>query len=110
MRSSRWALAFAFALIGCGGSAPPEIMGPSEGQAKYAADLAGVTPPDLDGAHGLPFGSHCTANSECESDFCNAYPAKGGSFCTNHCTAATAAKDCPPPSPGCNMMQACKMP
>jgi hypothetical protein len=37
---------------------------------------------------------------------CDDFPAKG-QFCSKPCTEAT---DCPPPSPGCNMMGICKAP
>ena len=51
----------------------------------------------------------CTSAEECASGLCQLFPAKG-SFCTNHCTAATASVDCPPPSPGCNPQGVCKAP
>lgn len=37
---------------------------------------------------------------------CDDFPAKG-QFCSKPCSLAT---DCPPPSPGCNMMGVCKAP
>ena len=55
-----------------------------------------------------PFGAPCTANAQCATDVCFI----GGmqSFCSMHCTQATAAKDCPiPPTTGvCNNQGYCK--
>lgn len=55
-----------------------------------------------------PFGQPCTANTQCASDVCFI----GGmqSFCSFHCTQATAATDCPvPPTTGvCNNQGYCK--
>jgi len=51
----------------------------------------------------------CANADECESGLCQNYPSKG-SFCSRHCTAATASVDCPPPSPGCNPQEVCKAP
>ena len=55
-----------------------------------------------------PFGAPCTANAQCATDVCFI----GGmmSFCSMHCTQATAAHDCPvPPTSGvCNNQGYCK--
>src|SRR5262245_66139719 len=73
----------------------------------------GSTPPPMDdmggnGDGGLPFGSPCSANSECESNIC--FIGGNRTFCSLHCTMATAATDCPvPPTSGtCNMQGYCK--
>lgn len=80
-------------LVGCGGSVPPPMT-------------------DVDGGSGdgglLPFGSPCSANSQCESNLC--FIGGNRTFCSLHCTMATAATDCPvPPTSGtCNMQGFCK--
>ncbi len=55
-----------------------------------------------------PFGAPCTANAQCATNVCF----MGGmmSFCSMHCTQATAAQDCPvPPTTGvCNNQGYCK--
>jgi hypothetical protein len=80
----------------------------SPGSGKFATDGGGdIVIPD---GGKVPYLGACTTNDQCESGVCNAYPAKGGSFCTNPCTVATQAQDCPPPSPGCNHMGSCKVP
>jgi len=56
-----------------------------------------------------PFLAACGANDECETGLCQTFPAKG-MFCSKPCTAATAAVDCPAPSPGCNNNGVCKTP
>jgi hypothetical protein len=60
----------------------------------------------LDAADGT-FGSMCTQDSDCTSDDCSDFPAKGGSFCTVPCTMAS---DCPAQAQGCNGMGQCKVP
>ncbi len=52
----------------------------------------------------------CTTNDDCASGRCQEYPGKGTQLCTNACTQATAATDCPPPSTGCNNQGVCKAP
>ncbi len=51
----------------------------------------------------------CAKNDECESGICKDFPSRG-TFCTRACTTATAATDCPAPSPGCNKDGVCKAP
>ena len=80
---------------GCGGSMPPPTQ-------------------ELDTADGgsdgglLPFGQPCSANAQCESNVC--FVGGNRTFCSLHCTMATAATDCPvPPTSGtCNMQGYCK--
>jgi hypothetical protein len=59
---------------------------------------------------GLVFMSPCSTapgSPQCPpGDSCDDFPAKGP-HCSKPCTEAT---DCPPPSPGCNMMGVCKAP
>lgn len=56
----------------------------------------------------LPFGAPCATNSQCASNLC--FIGGNRTFCSIHCTAATAATDCPvPPTSGvCNTMGYCK--
>ena len=83
-------LGLALALVACGGSMPPTMVDGGSG----------------DG--GLPFGSVCASNADCESNLC--FIGGNRSFCSLHCTMATAATDCPvPPTSGtCNMQGYCK--
>jgi hypothetical protein len=80
-----------------------------------APDEAGsdAAPPDASdsgGDGGLSFMSSCSTaagSPPCPpGTSCDDFPAKG-QFCSKPCTEAT---DCPPPSPGCNMMGICKAP
>lgn len=89
-------LALPLALTACGGSMPPPTGGNGV--------VDGGDMPD----GGLPFGSPCAANSECASDVC--FIGGNRTFCSLHCTMATAAADCPvPPTSGaCNMQGYCK--
>lgn len=86
-------LAAPIVAVGCGGSTPPPMD-------------------DGDGGDGdgdlLPFGQPCSANSQCESNLC--FIGGNRTFCSLHCTMATAATDCPvPPTSGtCNMQGFCK--
>jgi hypothetical protein len=84
---------------GCGGSGsePLDMSTP--------ADARGG------GSDGLKaFGESCASDGECQSDAC--FHGSTRSFCSLHCTAATAAHDCPvPPTLGiCNMMGYCRAP
>ncbi len=62
------------------------------------------------GDGGLVFMSACSTSlgaPQCPSGTsCDDFPAKG-QFCSKSCKVAM---DCPPPSPGCNMMGTCKAP
>ena len=83
-------------LVGCGGTDPAPMM----------EDMGNG---DGGGDGGLlPFGSACSANSQCESNIC--FIGGNRTFCSLHCTMATAATDCPvPPTSGtCNMQGFCK--
>ena len=89
-------LVLALGLAACGGSMPP-----ATGSAET-----------IDGGSGdgglLPFGQPCAANSDCASNVC--FIGGNRTFCSLHCTMATAATDCPvPPTSGaCNMQGYCK--
>jgi hypothetical protein len=84
-------------VIGCGGTnmVPPP-----------PADLAQASG---DGGT-LAFGATCMMDGDCKSNVCF----KGGmrSYCSLHCTMATAASDCPnPPTLGvCNLQGYCNAP
>lgn len=54
-----------------------------------------------------PLFAPCTTNDECESGLCFEL-GMGQRICTKPCTAATAATDCPAPSPGCNNKGVCR--
>lgn len=60
------------------------------------------------GGGNKPFGDPCTTNSNCASNVC--FTGGISSYCSLHCTGATAATDCPnPPTSGmCNGMGFCK--
>jgi hypothetical protein len=92
MRRLLLALALPLLVAACGGTTPPDMP-----------DLAGA------GDGGLkPFGTPCASNDECESHVC--FIGGNRTFCSLHCTMATAATDCPmPPTSGaCNMQGFCK--
>jgi hypothetical protein len=57
---------------------------------------------------GLTFLSPCDPSDDmcAPGTSCDSFPAKGP-HCSKPCKVAT---DCPPPSPGCNMMGVCKAP
>lgn len=63
-----------------------------------------------EGGSGLSFQSPCSMSPgapQCPAGTsCDDFPAKGP-HCSKPCKVAT---DCPPPSPGCNMMGVCKAP
>jgi hypothetical protein len=61
-----------------------------------------------DATGGLAFLSPCDPSSDMcpPGTSCDSFPAKGP-HCSRPCKVAT---DCPPPSPGCNMMGICKAP
>jgi hypothetical protein len=90
---SSMTLALTLAIVGCGGTTPPTDV----------VDMAGATDAAL-----KPFGQPCAANEECESNIC--FIGGNRTFCSIHCTMATAATDCPvPPTSGtCNMQGYCK--
>jgi hypothetical protein len=89
------AIALALTLSACGGSMPPPT---GDGGMSDGGGDGGL----------LPFGSPCAANSECASNIC--FIGGNRTFCSLHCTMATAATDCPvPPTSGtCNMQGYCK--
>jgi hypothetical protein len=87
-------LALLAMLVGCGGTDPG------------TDDM--TMPGDAAGDGGLPFGSPCTMNSDCESNIC--FIGGNRTFCSIHCSIPTASTDCPvPPTSGtCNMQGYCK--
>ncbi len=109
------------ASTGTGGNGGSGGGGGGGGSSGGAVDMS-RPPSSTDMAHGAggdmasggdmaglkPFGAPCTANTQCASDVCFI----GGmmSFCSYHCTQATAATDCPvPPTSGvCNNQGYCK--
>ena len=99
-------------VAGCGGVDPgtDDMCIKGTGSSCFAADLAGQGDPDGGGGK-QPFLWHCGTDDDCQMGLtCGQFPAKGGGFCTYHCTMATAAADCPAPSTGCNNMGICKVP
>lgn len=102
------------------GAHAPARDGGAAGSAAGAADMSPAqAPTDLaqaragdmgggDGAAGLPFGAACTSDAQCASNACFIGGMK--SFCSFHCTQATASTDCPvPPTTGaCNNQGYCK--
>ena len=86
---------------GCGSGG----MGP--GDRDDGGDASPPPPPDaaLD-ATGLGFGASCWDNTQCASDLCFDYKARG-QFCSRICSQNA---DCPLPSPGCNGMGVCRQP
>jgi hypothetical protein len=96
------ALALCLVLAGCGSSAPS----PGSPDLASAPADSGADGGSADG--GLPFGSPCTGNADCASMLC--FIGGNRTFCSIHCTMATAATDCPiPPTSGvCNMQGYCK--
>jgi hypothetical protein len=83
------------AAAGCGGSMPPPM---EDGGSSDGGGDGGL----------LPFGQPCATNAQCESNLC--FVGGNRTFCSLHCTMATAATDCPvPPTSGtCNMQGYCK--
>ena len=70
-------------------------------------DMAGMPPaPDLAGADltpgaPQPFGASCVVDGDCQSGMCRQFRMGTVHFCTQPCTVATQATDCPsPPSTG----------
>ncbi|HEX8952580.1 MAG TPA: hypothetical protein VF997_13530 [Polyangia bacterium] len=103
---------------GSGGGGGGGAGGGGGGGGGGVADMSHGSSTDMHGAGGdmassdmaglKPFGAPCTANAQCATMVCFI----GGmqSFCSYHCTQATAAKDCPvPPTTGvCNNQGYCK--
>jgi hypothetical protein len=78
-----------------------------------SSDLAGTPPAgDLAGtpAGAKPFGATCTVDGDCASGMCRGFVMQTILRCTQPCTIATQATDCPsPPSAGvCTNMGYCK--
>jgi hypothetical protein len=74
----------------------PEAGADADGDAASSGGLSFMSPCST--APGSP---QCPAGTSCDE-----FPAKGP-HCSKPCKEAT---DCPPPSPGCNMMGICKAP
>lgn len=90
---------------------------PPSGEGYQPCDCSGIHPAQPvdagtivcvpDDAGKLPTLCPCTGdNSECESNDCFFFPAKG-SHCTKSCRTGA---DCPPASGGCNMKGVCMVP
>jgi hypothetical protein len=78
-----------------------------------AGDMAGTPPAgDMAGAPpgAKPFGATCTVDGDCASGMCRGFVMQTILRCTQPCTVATQATDCPsPPSAGqCTNMGYCK--
>ncbi len=88
----------------CGLDASPYLPEPEEASAEGGEGEGGES------GGGLAFLSACSTTPgapQCPpGTSCDDFPAKG-QFCSKPCKVAT---DCPPPSPGCNMMGTCKTP
>ncbi len=59
--------------------------------------------PDLSGGGGgtKPLGADCTVDADCQSAMCRGFRQQTVHFCTQPCTLATGATDCPvPPTAG----------
>jgi hypothetical protein len=97
----------AFVAVGCSSSSTGNP--PPEPDASTPVD-APVAPPDAPAAvdspapsegGGLPLGSMCTQASDCASGLCEPFRMQTVHLCTQPCTAATQATDCPnPPTAG----------
>jgi hypothetical protein len=89
----------------CSGTVPSLTTGPASSAASGGAGQGGAG--GGGGAGGTPkkgFLEDCALDEECESGLCYNFNAKGPK-CSLPCTGPA---DCPPPSPGCNMMGICK--
>jgi len=77
------------------------------GGEKQGTSSPDAMPPSADaGTTAGAFMSECMDNTDCESNLCFHYNAKGP-HCTHECTRD---EDCEAPSPGCNNMGVCKVP
>jgi len=92
---------------------PALTTGPASGAASGGAGQGGggaaAGAAAAGGAGGAPkkgFLEDCTLDEECETGLCQNFPSKGPK-CSQLCSSPA---DCPPPSPGCNMMGVCKAP
>lgn len=96
-------LFLALSLLGCGGDLAPLTAPDLSSPAVASSDMLSAGDDAL-----LPIGQPCTIDAQCQTNVCFV----GGmrSFCTLHCTMATAAQDCPVPltSGQCNMQGFCK--
>jgi hypothetical protein len=74
-----------------------EQQSPGSDMARVGYDLAG----SMGNPNGAAFGATCTQNSDCMSGMCELFRMHTIMLCTQPCTAATQATDCPnPPSAG----------
>ena len=105
----------------CGDGAPGYQQCDAAGDAYGACDCSGTIPALTTGASassgaggsagsgGGPskgFLEECTTDEECVTGLCYPFMAKGP-----HCSQPCGGDgDCPPPSPGCNLMGTCKVP
>jgi hypothetical protein len=109
----------------CGDGAPGYQQCDDAGEAYGACDCTGTIPGLTTGAAASggagqgggsagaggatlkKFMEECGLDEDCETGLCHFYMGKGASLCSKSCTGAA---DCPPPSPGCNLMGICKAP
>jgi hypothetical protein len=90
-----------YAACDCDAGTPGLTVGSGAGGAAGAGGAGGAG-----GAPKLPFMAVCETNEQCETGLCHPFNVKGP-----HCSKPCGADgDCPPPSPGCNMMKVCKAP
>jgi hypothetical protein len=71
-----------------------------------AGDDAAADAGDATDSGKLPFMSPCAMNSDCATNLCFMFNAKGP-HCSHPCNVDS---DCEPPSPGCSNMKVCKAP
>jgi hypothetical protein len=82
------------------GSVPPVDAGTDTAAPPADAPVATDSPAPSEGG-GLPLGSMCTQPSDCASGLCEPFRMQTVHLCTQPCTAATQATDCPnPPTAG----------
>jgi hypothetical protein len=85
----------------------PEGGAPAEGGQETGAP-PGDSGMAVEGGGVTPFGQACVASTDCQSNDCQNFPAKGGNYCTQPC--ATDAQCPTPPGLGCGGMGYCKVP
>jgi hypothetical protein len=94
--------------VGGGGGGDLARMGSSTDMANHSVDMAST---DLTSAGGtLAFGADCNLDADCMSGMCRQFQMGAIHKCTQPCTPATQATDCPnPPSTGtCTNNNYCK--
>lgn len=93
----------AYGACDCSGTIPALSSGATTGS---GAGASGGSDGGSGGAPSKAYLEECTTNEECVTELCYPFMAKGP-----HCSQPCGGDgDCPPPSPGCNMMGICKVP